>query len=132
MIARPGIFALLLGASLAARADAVRCHIIYGGENFTVEAPAVADPYKVDSQKIGRYFAFRAVYVAEPARYAAVSLYVYSTAGGENVLIHEAKFPVTHVNAQSPHGFTGFHYVYEPTKSSELQYWCEFIADPAR
>jgi len=131
VIARFAIGAALFGSSLVARADAVRCHIIYGGENFTVNAPAVTDPYTVDSQKIGRYFAFRAVYVAEPARYAAVSLYVYSTFSGENILIHEAKFPANHANAHTPYGFTGFNYVYEPSKSSELQYWCEFVADAA-
>src|SRR5580765_2379115 len=99
VIARFAIGAALFGSSLVARADAVRCHIIYGGEDFAVNAPAVTDPYTVDSQKIGRYFAYRAVYVAEPARYAAVSLYLYSTFSGENVLIHEAKYPVSHANA---------------------------------
>ena len=131
VIARYALGVALFGSSVGAQADEVRCHIIYGGENFTVNAPAVTDPYTVDSQKIGRYFAFRAVYVAEPARYAAVSLYVYSTFSGESVLIHEVKFPVNQANAHPPYGFTGFNYVYEPSKSSELQYWCEFVASAA-
>jgi len=41
------------------------------------------------------------------------------------VLIHQAEYPASATNGPSPWGFTGFNYVYEPSKSSELQYWCE-------
>ena len=115
--------ALLAGGH--ASADSVRCHIIYGGENFTVIAPPTADPYRVEGQKIGRYFEFKAAYVTSPADNAAISLYVYATSSGESVLIHEVKFPFDIGVGASQWGFTGFHYVYEPSKSSELQYWCE-------
>jgi hypothetical protein len=108
-----------------ALADSVNCHIIYGGENFSVVAQPTEDPYRVAGQKIGRYFEFKAAYVTGPPQFAAISLYVYGTSGGESVLIHQAKFAAGVSNAATPWGFTGFNYVYEPSKSSELQYWCE-------
>ena len=118
----------LVAASLAAApvfADSVSCHIIYGGENFSVVAQPTADPYRVEGRKIGRYFEFKAAYVSQPADLSAISLYVYATASGESVLIHQVKFPADVTNAAKPWGFTGFQYVYESSKSSELQYWCE-------
>jgi hypothetical protein len=115
--------AALLGAP--AFADTVTCHIIYGGENFAVVAQPTDDPYGVTGQKIGRYFEFKAAYVTKPAQFAAISLYVYATSSGEPVLIHQAKYAAGIANAAAPWGFTGFNYVYEPSKSSELQYWCE-------
>ena len=117
------ILLALLGTP--ALADSVNCHIVYGGENFSVVAQPSEDPYHIAGQKIGRYFEFKAAYVTKPAEYAAISLYVYATASGESVLIHQAKFAAGVNNAATPWGFTGFNYVYEPSKSSELQYWCE-------
>ncbi|MEO8063133.1 MAG: hypothetical protein ABI821_10325 [Pseudomonadota bacterium] len=117
------LMAALLGTP--AFADSIDCHIIYGGENFSVVAQPTGDPYRVTGQKIGRYFEFKASYVTKPAEVAAISLYVYATSGGESVLIHQAKFAAGIINAAAPWGFTGFNYVYEPSKSSELQYWCE-------
>jgi hypothetical protein len=114
----------LLGAA-PAFADSVTCHIVYGGENFTVVAQPTDAPYQVRGEKIGRYFQFRASYVTSPADLSALSIYVYATASGESVLIHQAKYPAAVMNAAQPWGFTGFHYVYEPSKSSEIQYWCE-------
>jgi hypothetical protein len=111
--------------SAPAFADSVTCHIIYGGENFSVVAQPTADPYRVEGRKIGRYFEFKAAYVTQPADLASISVYVYATSSGESVLIHQVKFAAGVTNAAAPWGFTGFHYVYEPSKSSELQYWCE-------
>ena len=116
--------AILLGAG-SALADTATCHIIYGGENFTVAAQPSADPYKVKGEKIGRYFEVNVSYVTEPADVAALSIYVYATSSGESVLIHQAKYAADVRNAPGRWGFTGFHYVYEPSKSSEIQYWCE-------
>lgn len=116
-------FALMLAGP--AFADSVGCHVIYGGENFMVTAQPTGDPYSVRGQKIGRYFEVRVAYVTEPAEFAALSVYVYATSSGESVLIHQAKYPASVANAPGPWGFTGFNYVYEPSKSSELQYWCE-------
>jgi hypothetical protein len=106
-------------------ADSVSCHIIYGGENFSVVAQPTDDPYHVEGRKIGRYFEFKAAYVTQPADLAAISVYVYATSSGESVLIHQVKFAAGVTNSAAPWGFTGFHYIYEPSKSSELQYWCE-------
>lgn len=114
----------LLGTA-PAFADSVTCHIIYGGENFTVTARPADDPYRVKGEKIGRYFEFKAAYVTTPADLAAIGIYVYATSSGEPVLIHQVKYSATIANHAKPWGFTGFHYVYEPSKSSELQYWCE-------
>ena len=115
----------LLACGSPAFADTATCHVIYGGENFTVSAHSTVDPYSVRGEKIGRYFEVRVSYVTGPADVAALSIYVYATASGESVLIHQAKYPADAKNAAGPWGFTGFNYVYEPSKSSEIQYWCE-------
>ena len=117
-------FLALLGAAPCC-ADSVTCHIIYGGENFTVTARPGDDPYQVKGEKIGRYFEFKAAYITAPADLGAIGIYVYATASGESVLIHQVKYAVAVANDAKPWGFTGFHYVYEPSKSSEIQYWCE-------
>lgn len=114
-----------LAMASPALADTATCHIIYGGENFTVTAQPTADPYAVRGEKIGRYFEVKVSYVTQPAEFAALSIYVYATASGESVLIHQAKYRADVQNAAGPWGFTGFNYVYEPSKSSEIQYWCE-------
>lgn len=114
-----------LAGSTPALADSVVCHVIYGGENFTVTGRPAANPYDVKGEKIGRYFEVKVSYVTAPAGLAALSVYVYATASGESVLIHQAKYPADTGNATGPWGFTGFNYVYEPSKSSEIQYWCE-------
>ncbi len=114
--------------AVSARADAVRCHVIYGGEEFAAVAQPGGDPYSIEAQRIGRYFEFKVAYVTTPAAYSALAVYVYATASGEPVLVHEAKFPVGIANGAPPWGFTGLQSVYEPSKSSELQYWCEKTA----
>jgi hypothetical protein len=115
----------LLMVTAPVYADSVSCHIIYGGENFTASGKPTSDPYSVRGEKIGRYFEVKVSYVTEPADLAALSIYVYATASGESVLIHQAKYPAGIANAPGRWGFTGFNTVYEPSKSSEIQYWCE-------
>jgi hypothetical protein len=122
---RAFLLATFLAAPALALADSVNCQIVYGGENFSVVAQPTGDPYRVIGQKIGRYFEFKAAYVTTPADLAAISVYVYATSSGEPVLIHQAKYALDVSNNPSSWGFTGFNYVYEPSKSSELQYWCE-------
>lgn len=117
--------ALLLACATPARADSVRCHIVYGGEDFTIDAAPTTTPYRVAGQKIGRYFEFRAVYVAAPERDAAINLYVSGVVTGDAVPIHQAKHRPPFIAGGSRYGFTGLNFVYEPTKGSELQYWCE-------
>jgi hypothetical protein len=114
-----------LAAGAPALADTAVCHVIYGGENFIVKATPTGDPYTVRGEKIGRYFEVKVSYVTTPVQFAALSIYVYSTASGESVLIQQAKYPADVKNAPGPWGFTGFNYVYEPSKSSEVLYWCE-------
>lgn len=126
VIRRAFAAAAVLGACIVpSYAGSVACHIIYGGESFTVSAEPMRDPYSVRGEKIGRYFEVKVSYVTEPAEFAALSVYVYATASGDPVLIHQAKYAADVANAPGPWGFTGFNYVYEPSKSSELQYWCE-------
>jgi len=117
--------ALLCAFAAPSFADVVRCHVIYGGEEFAAVAEPASDPYAVRGQRIGRYFEFKVAYITTPAEFSALSVYVYSTVSGESILIHQAKFPVGIGNGAAPWGFTGMHSVYEPSKSSELQYWCE-------
>jgi hypothetical protein len=118
---------LTLGAPASAQAngDTAVCHIIYGGENFTVSARPTGDPYGVRGEKIGRYFEVKVSYVTAPADLSSLSVYVYATSSGDSVLIHQAKYPANVTNGTGPWGFTGLNYVYEPSKSSEIQFWCE-------
>jgi hypothetical protein len=119
----------LMLACGAASAATARCHVIYGGENWTIDAVPTAQPYLATGQKIGRYFEFRLVYVDQPATGAAIKIYTYSTFSGESVLIHQATHRPPFDARKTRYGFTGFNYVYEPGKSSELQYWCEHAAE---
>ena len=116
---------IALSSGAPTLADTAVCHVIYGGENFTVKAAPTDDPYAVRGEKIGRYFEVKVSYVTTPAEFSALSVYVYSTASGESILVHQAKYPADVKNAPGPWGFSGFNYVYEPSKSSEIQYWCE-------
>ena len=119
----------LLGVALLAPAGAhaakVECQIIYGGENFTVDATPAANAYDVPEKNIGRYFAFKATYVAAPERAAAINIYTYSVVTGVPVLIHQTKHRPPFIQGGSRYGFTGLNFVYESTKGSELKYWCE-------
>jgi hypothetical protein len=117
------VMALLLPAS--AQAAKVDCHVLYGGEEWTIDASPSANAYHVPEHTIGRYFAFKATYVAEPGRAAAINLYTYSIVSGTPVLIHQAKHRPPFIQGGSRYGFTGLNIVYEPSKGSELKYWCE-------
>lgn len=117
------VLALLFPA--AAQAATVRCHVIYGGENTIIDVSPSANPYAVPGQKIGRYFEFKATYVDSPARAAAINLYTYSVVSGHPVLIHQAKHRPPFLQGSARYGFTGLNSVYEPSKGSEFNYWCE-------
>ena len=122
---------LLLLAGLlatgAARADTARCHVIYGGEAWTIDASPTADPYRVAGHKIGRYFEFKLVYADLPTTGRFIRAYTYGMTSGDPVLIHQATYRPPLDGRADAHGFTGFQYVYEPSKSSELQYWCQLL-----
>lgn len=118
--------ACLLALAGHAHAGSARCHVIYGGEDFTVDAAPTATPYRVQGHKIGRYFEFKLVYADQPATGAVIRAYTYGMTTGDPVLIHQATFAPPYDPRPGGYGFTGFQYVYEPSKSSELQYWCEY------
>lgn len=117
-------FALML-ASGSANAATARCHVIYGGENWTIDATPTDKPYLVEGKKVGRYFEFKLAYVDLPATGAAIKIYTYTTISGESVLVHQSTHKPPFDSRSEPFGFTGFNYVYEPSKGSEFQYWCE-------
>jgi hypothetical protein len=118
-------FGMAASAFAGSKSSEVHCQIIYGGEIFPVIGKPADDPYRVEGQKIGRYFEFNIVYITEPAAYAGVNLYTYSMFSGEPILIHQAKYAPPYRQRNNRYGFTGLNSVYEPSKSSEMQYWCE-------
>jgi hypothetical protein len=110
-----------------AMATGVRCHIIYGGEDFTVDAIPTSDPYRVEAVKIGRYFEFKLVYAKLPVTGESIKAYVYGVSTGTPVPIHQATWRPPFEARADAWGFTGFHSLYEPSKSSEIQYWCQYF-----
>ena len=122
---RAALFAALMLASCGAIASGARCHIVYGGEDFTIDATPTTQPYRAESVKIGRYFEFKLVYAVQPATGASIKTYVYGVSTGVPVPIHAAGFRPPF---DGRGGFTGYHSVYEPSKSSEIQYWCQYYA----
>jgi hypothetical protein len=122
--------ALLLGSIPVAGAGQVVCHYTYGGETRVLAAHPVKSPYAEKGIKVGSYFQFRPVFQDEPAGLAAIKIYTYVDRDEGPTLIHQASFPYPPPNnTSSPYGFTGLHFVYEPVRDSELQYWCEMAAD---
>ena len=121
-------FALLALACADATATGVRCHVIYGGENFTIDATPTNDPYRVEDVKIGRYFEFKLVYAQSPVTGESIKAYVYGVSTGVPVPIHQATWRPPFNARADAWGFTGFHSLYEPSKSSEIQYWCQYFA----
>lgn len=126
---RAALFVTLALAGNGADASGVRCHIVYGGEDFTIDATPTTHPYRAESVKIGRYFEFKLVYAVQPATGASIKTYVYGVSTGVPVPIHAAGFRPPFDGRGEGGGFTGYHSVYEPSKSSEIQYWCQYYAD---
>lgn len=116
---------LALASPVAMAADTVACRYTYGGETKTLIARPAASPYGVGSVPVGSYFRFRVVLQAEPADPGSVKIYTYADKDDSPVLIHQATYPYPPGPAQGPYGFTGLHFVYEPMRDGELQYWCE-------
>lgn len=110
--------------SSAVLADTVICHVTYGGETRHIEAKAQASPYAVAPIAIGSYFLFRVVFREQPADLAGIKVYTYADRAAGPVIIHQASFPYPTQNAAAS-GFSGQHWVYEPVRDGELQYWCE-------
>lgn len=106
-------------------AQTVACHYTYGGETKSLIAQPVASPYGVAAIPVGSYFKFRMVFQAEPADLRSVKVYTYADQDSGPVLIHQASYPYPPAAGRKPYGFTGLHFVYEPMRDGELQYWCE-------
>lgn len=122
-LALPGLLALLAGA--AAHAGQVVCHYTYGGETKSLAALPVASPYAVEGIAVGSYFQFRVVFQSKPASLASIKVYTYADRDEGPVLIHQATYPyppASRPNAR--YGFSGLHFVHEPVRDGELQYWC--------
>ena len=126
--------ALPLLAATPAHADAVICHYSYGGETKALVAAPVASPYAVEGIEVGSYFLFRAVFQKTPKDVAAIRVYTYAKRDDNLVLIHEATYPypLAARSAHAPYGFSGLHFVYEPMREGELQYWCELAKPTAK
>lgn len=114
--------ALLLASSLA-RAETVACHVTYGGQTRILLATPTDSPHTVPVVEVGSYFLFKLAFEAR----TAIKTYVYADrdgAGGGPVPLHQAIFAYPSFN-RGPHGFSGLHFVYEPVRDGELEYWCE-------
>ncbi len=123
---RLGVGALLCLLPFAALADQqVVCRYTYGGETRELAALPVASPYAVPAIAVGSYFLFRVVFQNAPADLASIKVYTYADRDDGPVPLHQATYaypPVAAADAR--HGFTGLHFVYEPVRDGELQYWC--------
>jgi hypothetical protein len=116
--------ALLPLAASTALADEVACHFNYGGEDKVLVARPVASPYAVAPVQVGSYFQFRVVFQKAPADLASIKVYTYADRDDGAAPIHQASYPYP-PSGGGKHGFTGLHFVYEPVRDGELQYWCE-------
>jgi hypothetical protein len=123
--------AALLSVVSVAVAEQVVCRYTYGGETRTLSAGPVASPYEVPAVAVGSYFRFRVVFQKQPADLASIKVYAYADRDEGPVPIHQASFPYPPASqGGEPYGFTGLHFVYEPVRDGELQYWCRM--DDAR
>lgn len=124
---RVALFALLAAACADASAAGVRCHVVYGGEASTIDATPTRDPYRVENVKIGRYFEIRLVYASLPVTGESIKATIYGVSTGTPAPIQEGIWRPPFDARADGWGFTGYHSVYEPSKSSELQYWCQYF-----
>lgn len=117
---------LLLGPCAPALAEPqVVCRYSYGGESWSLVARPAASPYTVPAVAVGSYFRFRVVFEAQPADLASIKVYTYADRDAGPVPIHQASYRYPPPpDAGAPYGFTGLHFVYEPVRDGELQYWC--------
>lgn len=112
-------------------AETVACHVSYGGTTQLIEARPTRTPYELAPVAIGSFFLFRIVFRQEPADLAGIKLYAYADRDAGPVLIHQASYAYPAANAAS-YGFSGRHFVYEPVRDGELQYWCELKAETGK
>ncbi|RTL54352.1 MAG: hypothetical protein EKK46_08240 [Rhodocyclaceae bacterium] len=121
------LWALLCHAA-AASAEAVECHIRYGGEEKVLLAEPVSSPYAVPAVQVGSYFRLRVVNQSSPADLSSIKVYTYADRDDAPVLIHQASYAYATARlAGGPLGFTGMQRVYEPVRDGELEYWCRLL-----
>ena len=124
---------LLAIASTSAHAEQVVCHYTYGGETKRLVAEPVSSPHaKVVIGPRGALDALvdpldlalqRAPLAGDVP--ATVAIVADATADEGPVLIHQAIYPYPPTrSSDSRYGFSGLHFVYEPVRDGELQYWC--------
>ncbi len=117
-------FAMALAST--AHAEQVICHYTYGGETRQWVAMPVLSPYGVKSIAVGSYFHLRVVFQKEPADLASIKVYTYADGDDGPVPVHQATYPYPPPRTSAArYGFTGLHWVYEPTRDGELEYWCQ-------
>ncbi len=114
------VTALLLASSVA-RAEMVVCHVDYGGETRRIEARPTSTPLAVPTVQIGSYFLFRVVFEAR----TAIKTYIYADQEDGPLPLHQAVFPYPVPKTRGRPGFSGLHFVYEPIRDGELEFWCE-------
>ena len=101
------------------------CHYDYGGESKVLTAKPVSSPYEVPVVQVGSYFQLRVVLQLQPRDQASIKIYVYADTDDGAAPLHQATYPYPPPQARGRYGFTGLHFVYEPKRDGELQYWCE-------
>lgn len=110
----------------AIHAEQVLCHYTYGGETRALVALPVSSPYTVKAIDVGSFFHFRVVFQNKPVDIASIKIYTYADRDDGPVLIHQAIFPYPPASRHAvPYGFSGLHFVHEPVRDGELQYWCQ-------
>lgn len=120
---KPAALLLLLFACAAAQAETAVCHITYGGETRQLVAGPTAAPLAVPTVAVGSYFLFRLVFEER----VAIKTYVYADRDGAPPLpLHQAVYPWP-PPAGGVFGFSGRHFVYEPVRDGELEFWCELV-----
>ena len=102
------------------------CHYTYGGEEKTMQATPTRAPYTLEPVAVGSYFQLKVVLQTQPADSAGVKIYVYADREPVPVPIQQMNFPYPPRAQAKGYGFTGKHWVYEPIRDGEMQYWCEF------
>jgi len=106
--------------SAVVQAETVACHLTYGGETRTVEVGPAASPYTLPVVQVGSYFIFKLVF----EEHVAIKTYVYADRDAGPQPLHQATYAYPVVK-QGRFGFTGLHFVYEPVRDGELEYWCD-------
>jgi hypothetical protein len=118
--------ASLIVSTLAQAAPALLCHYTYGGEETTLRVAPDQPAYAVEPVAVGSYFLFKVIYQTQPADLAGVRIYVYADREPVPVPVHQVNFPYPlRAQPQAGYGFTGQHWVYEPVRDGEMEYWCE-------